>query len=261
VTSPSSSRVGTFDRAAPTYGRVGPPLFEHFGERIIRLAAVEPGSSVLDIACGTGAASTAAKEVVGTRGRVVAVDLSYEMLREARENAPRSHLALMDANRLGVRRGAFDVAVSNFALTFFDDPGKAVAEWRRSLRPGGRVGVVVHEGWWYQDDPGWSWFEKLLERVGVVEEARRRRYQSPTDLNEVLADGGFGRTTSFVEPFTLQWANASEWWSWCWSHGFRRVLERLPASRAAWIQEESCSALGNDQPHAVLPVLVGVAHA
>jgi O-methyltransferase/aklanonic acid methyltransferase len=259
--SPPSIRTGTFDRAAPTYGRVGPPLFEHFGERIIERAGVEQGSSVLDIACGTGAASSAAKRAVGARGRVVTVDLSFEMLREARKREPGSLLGLMDANHLAVPRGAFDVAVSNFALTFFEDPVLAITEWRRSLRVGGRLGVVVHEGWWYQDDPAWSWFESLLKQVGVIEDGSGRRYQRPADLNEVLADGGFGHITSGVEPFTLQWADASEWWSWCWSHGFRRVLERLSASTTAWLQEETLSALGDDPPDAVLPVLVGVAHA
>ena len=261
VTNPSPIQAGAFDRVAPTYGRIGPPLFEYFGERVIDLCAVEEGSLVLDIACGAGAASRAAIRVVEPGGRVVGVDLSFEMLRQARANMPQPLVVLMDGNRLAIRPGVFDVAVSNFSLTFFSSPAHALSEWRRALRSGGRLGVVVHEGWWYQDDPGWSWFGTLLERVGVRENSLGRHYQRPADFKGVLAAGGFGDITTDIEPFTLSWTDSSEWWTWCWSHGFRRVLERLPPSSVEWLRAEAPCALADERPHAVLPVLVGLAHA
>ncbi len=44
--------AGVFSRAAPTYDQRGPQYCAHFGRRLVELAAVRPGTSVLDVATG-----------------------------------------------------------------------------------------------------------------------------------------------------------------------------------------------------------------
>ena len=44
-----------FSQAASTYDRIGPPIFSHFGQRLVDLAGIAAGANVLDVAAGRGA--------------------------------------------------------------------------------------------------------------------------------------------------------------------------------------------------------------
>ena len=54
-----------FALAAPSYDRVGPAFFQTFGRRLVELADIRPGMSVLDVGCGAGAALLPAAEAAG----------------------------------------------------------------------------------------------------------------------------------------------------------------------------------------------------
>src|SRR5213592_2534393 len=56
-------------------------------KRLVELAGVEPGSRVLDVAAGYGEPSLSAARTAGADGRVVATDISAEMLAFGRERA------------------------------------------------------------------------------------------------------------------------------------------------------------------------------
>ena len=47
--------AGVFDRAAPSYDRIGDAYHDHFGARLAEAAGIHPGARVLDVACGRGA--------------------------------------------------------------------------------------------------------------------------------------------------------------------------------------------------------------
>src|ERR671915_1443169 len=59
----------------------------HVSKRMVELAGVEPGSRVLDVAAGYGEPSLTAAAVAGAKGKVVATDISPEMLAYGRERA------------------------------------------------------------------------------------------------------------------------------------------------------------------------------
>src|SRR4051794_21969358 len=59
----------------------------HICERLAELAGVEPGSRVLDVAAGYGEPALTAARKAGPSGRVVATDISAEMLAFARDRA------------------------------------------------------------------------------------------------------------------------------------------------------------------------------
>src|SRR5215216_3967946 len=64
-----------------------------FRERIIDLARVQAGESVLDIGCGTGTLALVAAEHVGPAGNVEGVDASPPMIARARWKADRARAA------------------------------------------------------------------------------------------------------------------------------------------------------------------------
>lgn len=108
---------------------------------VVKFAAITPGEAVLDVATGTGiAAITAAR----AGGRVKALDLTPELLAQARENARiAGHEEIEwtegDAEQLPYADASFDVVLSQFGHMFAPRPEVVVAEMRRVLKPGGRI--------------------------------------------------------------------------------------------------------------------------
>ena len=114
----------------------------------VRAAGVRPGESVLDVACGTGdltqafAASPAAK--------VVGLDFTREMLDIARQkqtSRPTDQSGKMtyvegDAQHLPFKDAEFDVVSIAFGIRNVAEPARAIREFFRVLRPGGRVVVL-----------------------------------------------------------------------------------------------------------------------
>ena len=155
--------VGVFDRAAATYDRVGPQFFTHFGKRLVDSARLVPGQEVLDVATGRGAVLFAAVERVGPSGRVRGIDFSADMVRETMvdiRTAGWQHVTMqqMDAEQLDFEAASFDAVLCGFALWFFPHPYRALDQFFRVLRPGGRVGLTT----WTEDCPFLTWFQREL---------------------------------------------------------------------------------------------------
>jgi ubiquinone/menaquinone biosynthesis C-methylase UbiE len=121
---------------AATYDRPGNPIVE-VEEPAVQaiLDRLAPGLA-LDVACGTGRHA----RFLGARGhRVVGVDASPEMLREARAKTSGVGVVTASLLELPLLPAAFDAAVCALALTHVDDLPQAVSELARVVRPGGRI--------------------------------------------------------------------------------------------------------------------------
>jgi ubiquinone/menaquinone biosynthesis C-methylase UbiE len=101
---------------------------------------------ILDVACGAGAVLVQAARPVGPAGLAVGVDLAEPMaavaagkLRQLGQG--RGAVAVMDAERLGLRAGWFDVVCCASAIYLLDDQAAAVRGWRELLRPGGTLAI------------------------------------------------------------------------------------------------------------------------
>lgn len=116
--------------------------------------SLRSGQRLLDVGCGLGDAALALAVDLGTEGEVVGVDASAEMVAGAASRARgarcRVRFAVGDALALDEADGYFDVVRSERTLQWLTDPGAAVAEMARVLRPGGLVSVI---------DTDWSTFK------------------------------------------------------------------------------------------------------
>jgi len=123
-----------------------------FREKMLDLARLKTGESVLDVGCGTGTLAIAAKRRVGSTGKVYGIDASPEMTARASKKARKAGLDIVFKNdvieALSFPDAQFDAVLST--LMFHHLPRKlreeGTREIRRVLKPGGRALVVDFGG-------------------------------------------------------------------------------------------------------------------
>ncbi len=122
-----------------------------FRDRLVALAHLEPGDSVLDVGCGTGALAIAARDRVGSGGQVCGVDPSPEMVARARAKAATAAKAGADfrfetatVEALPFADATFDAVLSTLMLHHLSEEGRrqGIGEIARVLKPGGRFLAV-----------------------------------------------------------------------------------------------------------------------
>jgi SAM-dependent methyltransferase len=113
-----------------------------FGRAAMEALDPKPGDAVVDIGCGTGDTTAALAAKVEPGGSALGVDISTEMVAEAKRRHAGVHnlgftVADVQVDDLGGRR--FAGAFSQFGIMFFADPAAAFANIRSLLAPSGRL--------------------------------------------------------------------------------------------------------------------------
>jgi demethylmenaquinone methyltransferase/2-methoxy-6-polyprenyl-1,4-benzoquinol methylase len=125
----------TYDRYAALLSFGQDPRWRRF---LVSCVEAGPGDTVLDVATGTGAV---ARELIRRKGcRVVGVDVTPEMLAEARRRlGPEVELVEARAERLPFPDASFDGLTFTYLLRYVDDPAETLRELARVVRPGGTI--------------------------------------------------------------------------------------------------------------------------
>jgi demethylmenaquinone methyltransferase/2-methoxy-6-polyprenyl-1,4-benzoquinol methylase len=136
--------VDLFNRTAKHYNTIE-GLFLNGGLLYRRLslkyAGLRPGMKVLDVAIGTAAVARGASRIVGPTGAVFGVDPSPGMLSEARKNF-QGPLTRGFAENLPFASDTFDFVTMGIALRHVSDLVATFAEYRRVLKPGGKLWIL-----------------------------------------------------------------------------------------------------------------------
>jgi arsenite methyltransferase len=128
---------------AETYDRLSDSQFEG-GKRLVDRIGIKAGDQVLDVGCGTGRLATWIAERVAPTGTIVGIDPLAERIALARARTPAVTFEVGQAQDLSAfADGSFDAVCLSAVLHWVGDKPKALAEVRRVLRPGGRVGVTT----------------------------------------------------------------------------------------------------------------------
>jgi ubiquinone/menaquinone biosynthesis C-methylase UbiE len=122
---------------------------QKLSHRLIELAEIKSGQRILDIATGIGEPSMSAAKVVGTRGYVLATDISRQMLAIAKERAVFLSLQHIiefkesDAENLDLANSSFDAALCRWGLMLLPNLDAAIGRIYNSLVSGGRFAAAV----------------------------------------------------------------------------------------------------------------------
>jgi len=188
----------SFDRAARSYDSAAVLQARVRDELLSRLVLVrlEP-SLVVDLGCGTGAAASALHRRY-RRSRVLSVDLSLSMLREAdRRRRPWRRFAgiCADAVRLPFADASTDLVFSNLMLQWCADPDTVFRECARVLRPGG----LLHFTSFGPDTL------KELRSAWAAADAYTHvnRFIDMHDLGDAMLRAGLAEPVMDVERYTL----------------------------------------------------------
>ncbi len=175
--------------------------------RCLELASVQDGESVLEVAVGTGLAFEQILKA-NPSGRNEGIDITEAMLKRARSRAAKSgtgnyHLSIGDAYDLEFPDDQFDVLINNYMFDLLPekDFSSVLAEFKRVLRPGGRlvlVNMTAGEHWYngiweriYRTNPAWLGGCRGVQLLPRVEEcgffdARREYVSQMTFPSEVI---------------------------------------------------------------------------
>jgi len=150
------------------------PFYEHITryEHIVKIkglkvAEIKNGSTVLDVAVGTGQTLIASSHCAGKDGIVCGIDLSIKMLKTTRKriqeasSTPHVYLTLGDARQIPYQEEVFDVVFNSYMLDLIDTPEilHVLAEFKRVLKPGGRLVIVSlsKDDRWYSNMKLYEW--------------------------------------------------------------------------------------------------------
>ncbi len=210
-----------WNKDGAAWHRWGPTLENWFAEvtaTMLDLGGISPGDRVLDIAAGAGEPALSAAGRVGESGHVLATDLSENIIAFARQTADQRGIRnletrVMDGENPDLPGDSFDAILCRYGLMYMPDRHRALSEWHRVLKRGGRAIVAA-----YTTPEKNDWGSTPLSVI-------RRRAQLPPAvpgrpgpfslgasgvLQDALRRAGFGDVAAHVVSSPLRMPSARE---------------------------------------------------
>ena len=185
---------------------LGPVWFQKFAQDMAALTAGTKPRHVLEVACGTGIVTRALRSALSASTKLIATDLSEDMLAVAREKFTSSdnvELKQADGVALPFSDGTFDAVVCQFGMMFYPDREKGLREAHRVLAAGGRYLFSV----W--DDHRFNPLGRVLDETvaGIFPNDPPKFYRIPfsyarvDEIRTSLQKVGFHRIDISIVPY------------------------------------------------------------
>jgi ubiquinone/menaquinone biosynthesis C-methylase UbiE len=152
-----------FDEWSKSYdaGRIS-RWFQYTQGMVIRMLALQPGSKVLDVGCGTGHAVLYLASMLSD-GKACGIDISAGMIRAAQAKVPealRGQVEFRQADAIAIPypEGYFDHVICTNSFHHYADPLQALKEMRRVLSPHGELVIL-------ENAPDLSWYTWTWDRI------------------------------------------------------------------------------------------------
>ncbi|MBE9127683.1 MULTISPECIES: class I SAM-dependent methyltransferase [unclassified Coleofasciculus] len=208
---------------------------------LVELAQLQPGQQVLDIATGTAIVAIAAAEKVGSKGKVIGVDFSTSMLKQARRKIAATGLQNIelieaDAETITFEDEQFDAIFCATAIVLLSDIPAALRNWHRWLKSGG---IVAFSCW-----STTSFFTPVIMKVcakyGFELPNLHELLGSPEKCYTFLQEIGFKNIDIKTEQFGsyLSLDDAKNYWKGTWLCSNGHPLLHLPNEQIEQLKAE-----------------------
>ena len=147
-----------WDKAAEYYENCWQAQLKPAHDLLMEVSDIQSSENILDIAAGTGLITFRMADIVGQSGKVLATDISDEMVKIGTKivhskAVTNVRFESMDAENLSCESNSFDLATCALGLMYFPNPDAALVEMHRVLKHKGRAVVAV---WGSRKKCGWS---------------------------------------------------------------------------------------------------------
>lgn len=202
--------------AAQAYERhLVPALMRPVAMQGVDAAALRPGESLLDIACGTGVVSRLAAHRVSPGGRIAGLDIDPAMIGMARSLVQPAAGVSFDwhcasADRMPFESSTFDAVTCMQGLQYVPDCAAALSEVRRVLKKNGRFVAVV-----------WTTLERCAGQHAIANALKRHNIDiaailkayslgEPEHVRKLARDSGFSTMDTRISSSTAQFPSSRD---------------------------------------------------
>jgi len=250
----STSVIDT--KAAQAYERyLVAALMQPVAAQGLDAAALRPGESLLDVACGTGVVGRLAARRLSPAGRIAGLDIDPAMIKTARSLAQPDERVSFDwhcagADCMPFESSTFDVVTCVQGLQYMPDSAAVLSEVRRVLKENGRFVAVV-----------WTTLERCAGQHAIAEALKRRNIDiaailkayslgDPQRIRKLARDSGFSAIDTRISSSTAKYPSARDFVEAfaAGSVSSSAAIGKVPAER----REEFMSEIGQAlRPHEV----------
>jgi SAM-dependent methyltransferase len=195
--------------------RASAPSFRGMAQTLFDVMSPQPGERILDVGCGSGALDRLFARRYGSANPLTATDLNPFLLREAVSLAigekvdATIRFCEANAEALPFEDASFECL---FSVTVLEecDADQVLAEMRRVVKPGGRVGVIVRANdlpqWWHLELP-----EAIRRKADVPPPSASDRGIADASLYHRMRSAGFRELICFPSLVTLDNPEGPVW--------------------------------------------------
>ena len=170
----------------------------------LRVLAPQPGERIIDLGCGAGPSTAHLAKAVSDTGHVLAIDISPDLIAQAGERLgalQQVEIRQADAEVHDFSAQSYDGLYSRFGAMFFDNPGTALGNVRKALKPGGRAVFVA---WREAAVNQWASVPLTFSTDGAAPQGPKSgpgpfAWADPAVFTGALVGGGFSQIAA--EPF------------------------------------------------------------
>lgn len=197
--------------------------------KLVKIAGIKNGDTVLDVACGTGTVTRKISSIVGKNGRVIGVDTSINAVKVAKSWIKQNQnidFVISDAELVHFNK-EFDVITCQYALFFFPNSHKALLNTKKLLRKKGTLAISVHGN----NVPFFTSIldvaEELIPDYTPKNTPDLDRFASKEALHREVSNAGFSKIK--INEFTFRYSPGtfSDYWNNYLRYVAKPIKEKL----------------------------------